>query len=394
MADPIAWTLDAGGDYSEELAWLTDVLQAPTGGTQHRRLRQSPRTFLAFSALESGDRRRWMEVLLRAHSAAAWWAPVSIDAAVLDGAAAAGTDSLSAPGAEGSRFEVGGHALLVGSDPRRYEVREVSAIATGALTLADDLAFTWPAGTQVVPVRRAHLAEMPQLGRFTSDATGLLPLRFRLDEPLDTAPAMPGATYRGLPVFDTFAPVWTSDPVWVPERQVAALDADVGPPFVADLAGVAMGRTTMQYAAVTAAEVATFRAALFALAGRWSPAWVPSWAQDLRVVANVSASATTLDVAGPLLSSFPLEANRRDLRIALEDGTVLYRRITAVAAHSATVDRLTLGAALPDAFTVAQVRMVSFLTLSVQDSDTNLLRYFDRATMQCELVWRELDHEL
>lgn len=73
---------------------------------------------------------------------------------------------------------------------------------------------------------------------------------------------------------------------------------------------------------------------------------------------------------------------------------MLYRRINAVAAQGATTDRLTLGAALPSAFTAAQVKMISFLTLSVQDSDTNMLRYFDAQTMQCELVWRELDHEL
>ncbi|MCA0197778.1 MAG: hypothetical protein LCH59_06610 [Proteobacteria bacterium] len=393
MADPVPWTLDRGGDYTEEVAWLTDVMQAPTGGTQHRRLRQSPRTFLAFSALESGARRRWMEVLLRAHGAASWWAPVSIDAAALDTAAAAADTVLAVTGAGARRFVVGGHALVLGPDARRHELCEVAAVAANAITLADGLTFDWPAGTEVVPVRRAHLAETPQVGRFTSDDTALVPIRFRLDEPLDTDPVPPATAYRGYPVFDGFPPVWTADPLWVPERQIHHSDIEVGPVFVADLAGVAMGRTTMQHAATTAAEVAAFRGALFALAGRWSPAWVPSWAHDLRVVANVSASATTLDVAGPLLSGRPIEPNHRDLRIALADGTVLYRRISAVTAQSDSVDRITLGAALP-AFTAAQVQMVSFLTLSVQDSDTNLLRYVDRTAMQCELTWRELDHEL
>lgn len=394
MADPIAWTFGTGGDYSEELGWLTDVLKAPTGGTQHRRLRQSPRTFLAFSALESGARRRWMEVLLRANSAAAWWAPVAMDAGTLASAAAATATSLPVPGAGLARYEEGGHVLVVGEDPRRFEVLEVDSTTTDTVELADPLALSWPAGTQVVPVRRCHLAEVPQLARFTSDDTGLVTLRFRLDEPLDTAPAMPGSSYRGFPVFDSFVPVWTSDPVWAPERETQALDDDVGPVLVADLAGVAMGKVTMQYAAATAADVATFRAALFALAGRWSPAWVPSWAHDLRLAANVSAGASTIDVQGPLLSGRAIEDNHRDLRIELENGSVYYRRITAVAAPSATVDRITLGATLPAAFTVAQVRMISFLTLSVQDSDTNLLRYFERGAMQCELVWRELDHGL
>lgn len=395
MADPVAWTFAAGGDYTEELAWLTDLLQAPTGGTQHRRLRQSPRTTLTFSALESGANRRWMDVLLRANSAGAWWSPVSIDARALTADVAAASSSLPVDVAA-ARFVEGGHALVVGTDPRRFEVLEIAAGGVGGstLTLAGTTANAWPAGTQVIPVRRARLAEMPQVGRFTADDSALVQLRFRLEEPLDTAAAMPGATYRSYPVFDAFAPAWTSDPVWVPERLTDVQDDDLATPLVADTAGVALGKVTMQYALDTAAAIGIFRAALFALAGRWSPAWVPSWTHDLRLAASVAGGQSYIDVDGPLLSTQPLAANHRDLRIELFDGTVLYRRINAVAAQGATTDRLTLGAALPSAFTTAQVKMISFLTLSVQDSDTNMLRYFDAQTMQCELVWRELDHEL
>ena len=64
MADPAVWPFAPGGEYSEELAWLTDMLQAPSGGTQHRRLRQSPRTVIAFAALESGAVRRRMDAML------------------------------------------------------------------------------------------------------------------------------------------------------------------------------------------------------------------------------------------------------------------------------------------------------------------------------------------
>ena len=394
MSEPVAWTMDAGGDYAEELAWRTDVLQAPTGGSQHRRLRTAPRTRLSFAALESGARRRWMEVLLRAHSGGAWWAPVSIDAVALDSPAAFDDTALVIAGADASRFAVGSRCLIMADDPRRYEVREVAAVDGAGLTLAEGLDFAWPAGTRVVPVRRAHFGETPQVGRFTADATALVSINFALDESLEVQPVPPAATYRSFPVWDAFVPVWTSDPLWSPDRMLERIDNDVAVPFVVDFAGVAMGRTVMQYAATTAAEVAAFRAALFALAGRWSPAWVPSWAHDLLLVGNVTAGATQIDVEGPLLSGRPITSNHRDIRIELTTGTVLYRRITAAVAQSTTVDRLTMDAALPSAFTVAQVRMISFITLSVQDSDTNVLRYVDRTAMQCELAWRELSHGL
>lgn len=390
MADPVPWTLDAGGEYTEELAWLTDVMRSPTGGSQHRRLRQSPRTTIGFSALESGDRRRWMDLLLRTCGVAPWWCPVSIDARPLDVAANVGASVLNVD-PDGARFVAGGRALVAGPDPRHHEVVETDTVGPSSLSLVDPLAFAWPAGTQVVPLRRGRLADVPSVGRFTADDSALVPLRFRLEQVLDSDPAIPGTAYRDFPVFDFIAPVWTSDPTWSPERQTAVSDDGIGVPYVAATADQAEGKTVMQYAAV-GAELATLRSALFALAGRWAPAWVPSWTHDLRVVANVSAGAITLDVAGPLLSTVALASNHRDIRIELDGGAVLYRRIASVAAHSASVDRLTLDAALPDAFTVQQVRMACFISLCTQDSDVNTLRYFGPDALQCELSWRELAH--
>lgn len=393
MVEPIAWTFAPGGEYTEEFQWLTDVLQAPTGGTQHRRLRISPRAVVGFSALESGARRVWMDRQLRNHSAARWWVPVSIDTRYLASTVSAGATVLSTPVA-GARFVAGGKVLVMGDDPRKFEVGAISAVGSSSLTLSPGLAGGWPAGTQLIPLRAGYLLEAPQVGRFTSQDSALVALRFRLTDALDTTAAMPGATYRSYPVFDTFVPVWLSDPVWVPERRVALVDDDIATPLALDTAGVALGKTTMQYAPDSAADVASFRAALFALAGRWSPAWVPSWAQDLRLVAGVGAGQGYIDVEGPVLSDQPLAANRRDIRIELFGGTVHYRRITDASALSGTVDRLTLDSTLPAAFQLSDIKLVSFITLSVLDADAVSLSYFDTSAAVCELVWRELDHDL
>lgn len=392
MPDPVTWTFSAGAEYSEELAWLTDVLQAPTGGTQHRRLRQSPRTTIGFSALESGSNRRWLDAQLRANSAGRWWVPVAIDAVDLASAVTAGATVL--PATIGSaRFVVGGKLLVIGADPRIFEVGTISAVGSGSVTLSAGLAMGWPAGAQLIPLRAGRLLDVPSVGRYTADDSALVPLRFVLDDPLDTAASLPGSTYRSFQVFDAFVPAWTADPTWSPERSVALLEDEIAAPMQVDLSGVALGKTVMQYAADTAAAVVSLRAALFALAGRWAPVWVPSWAHDLRLVAGVSAGQSFIDVEGPLLSLAALPANHRDIRIMLAGGAVHYRRINSASAVSSTVDRLVLDSALPSAFALAEVAMVCFMALSVQDSDTNSLRYLDVSMMQCELSWRELDHE-
>lgn len=392
MADPIAWPFEWGGDYTEQLEWLTDVMTAPTGGTQHRRLRTSPRVTLSFSTLLQGDRRRALETQLRGNLAASWWVPVPIDGSRLQAAAAALDTSLSLDLGI-ARIVVGNFVMLVNDDFSACELCEIDAVGSGTLTLVAGLAAAWPAGTLVVPVRGGRLAEVPAIGRFTSDATDLVPLQFQLYEPLESDAAFAGATYRGLPVFD-FVPVWSSDPAWSPERSLATVDYGTAPPMVVDLAGVPLGRTTLQYTMDTAARVAAFRSALYALAGRWSPAWVPSWAQDLRIASPVVGASSNLDIAGPLLSGQALNDNRRDLRIALVDGSVLYRRIVTVTDMGGGIERLALDAAFTGDLEIADVAMISFIALSVQEADTNLLRYFAPDVLDCELTWRELDHGL
>lgn len=393
-ADPVAWPFAMGGEYSERLDWLTDVPVAPTGGTQHRRLRQSPRVFLALASLVEGRVRRRMEALLRDHAARQWRAPVAVDSCRL-GAAADAADTVLTVDTGDSRFEAEGYVLLQGDDPLAAEVVQIAigGVASGALTLDAGVVSAWPIGTLVTPLRMARLVDFPQVGRFTSDATDVVDLTFRLEEPLDDAAEIAGDTYRDFPVWP-FAPVWSSDPVWVPERALLGQDDEIAKPLSYDLSGAPQGRTTMQYTLDTREGVVAFRKALFALAGRWSPAWVPSWASDLRIVANVADGANSIDIEAPVLAGLDLPDNHRDLRIALRDGTVLYRRITGVTTPAPGVERIALGSAIATGFAAADVHLVSFMVLCVQDADTNLLRYWTRDVMDCELTWRQLVHGL
>ncbi len=387
---PTPWVFVAAGEVVEELGWLTDVLQASaTGVSQHRRLRDVPRVHYGFQSMVSGDERRRLEQALRRHAAAEWDVPLLCDRRHLLAPSSGSTLTLAVAGA---RFATGGRALLVSGDPSAsWEVVTLDAVGGGTLTTADPIAGSWAAGTAVLPLRAGRLAEVPALERFTSDDTGVIDLRWRLDEALETAPSLP-TTYRGLPVFD-LAPVWLSDPQWSPLRLTDGEDNELAPPAVFDLAGLSLDRMAQQYATTTEEELAALRGALYALAGRWSPAWVPSWAKDLRVVADVADGAATLDVAGPLLSA-ELPANLRDLRIVLADGTVLHRRVSSAAALSASADRLTLDSAIATGFSVGQVQMVSFMRLCVQDADVNALKFFMPGVITTEIVWRGLAHEL
>lgn len=391
LADPVAWTFAAGGEVSTQLTWLTDALQAKTGPAQHRRLRTAPRTGLRFSGLESGHRRRRLEALLYVNGSGQWRAPLVMQTTVLQAELLAAS-GVVAVDVGSRRFVAGGHALLMGNDPLVYEVVEINAVASNSLTLAAVTTLAWPAGTRVLPLYTGRLEGMPSLSRFTGDDVPYQ-VQFRLEDLLEWPANAGPAAYRSLPVLE-IRPTWTSDPEWSPERELDTVDAETGPISVFDLIGLPRPKQTMQFVLTGQAEFDAFAGLLYALCGRWGVIWVPSWAQDLRVVANVANGATTLDVQGSILSEWPLQINRRDLRIELSDGTVLYRRVTAAVEQTTTVDRLTLDAPIATGFTTGQVATVSFMALCRQDTDVNLLRYWTFEVVQSELTFRAVVDDL
>lgn len=391
MGVPLPWTFAAGGTVSEQLVWFTDVLPALTGPEQTRRLRQAPRVTVAFEGLESGRNRRWMETLLNANGAGRWEAPLVMDTAQLTAPLSAASSSVPF-GTDYRRFTAGGKALLIAEDPRRYEVVQIDTVEADHLALTEATNFDWGIGTCVVPLRTSHLEGMPTLSRFTGDDSPYQ-VSFRLDELLEVEADAGDASYRGAPVLE-WTPVWTNDPETTPDRQLLTVDEETGPIVTTDLVGIPLGRTSLSFALVGRSAIAAFRGLLYVLCGRWAPIWVPSWAQDLHIVAGVANGATTLDVEHSGLSVWPLAVNRRDIRLQLANGTVLYRRITAAVEVNANVERLTLDSGISPGFAASAVAVISFMALCRQDTDVNKLIWWNHDTAQCDLTFRAVSHGL
>lgn len=384
MADPVPWTFCAAGEASERLDWLTDVLPAATGPEQRRRLRIAPRIVLTYASLESADARRAMETALVGNGADGWQAPLWPDAAVL-AADLSSAETIADVDSTAGRFRVGGSVLLIGEDPLAFDVGVVAAITETTIELEDPPASSWPAGTLVCPLVAARFDAMPSLARFTGDAAPLEVI-FHVTEPMDVDEDAGDAVYRDLPVLE-MRPCGNADPTYAPDRSLDVVDNDTGVPVVYDVVGATVPLWAAPYTVVGRPAIAALRSLLYALAGRWGALWVPTFADDLRVTGALVAASTLLDVAWTGFSSWPLRPNRRDLRIELADGTVLYRRIVA-AAPEAAGERLVLDAAFGVSAAAGDVVQVSFLVLARQDADVNLLRYWQHDVVETELRFR------
>lgn len=391
MAEP--WTYSAAGDVAERWDWLTEVLAPPTGEEQRIRLRLSPRIVQQFDSLESATRRRWMENALVANGAGDWDIPMVQDTSLLTGAALAGATGIGLDTTL-RRFFAGSRVLLIGDDPRVYEVATIapSGVAAGSLTLVSGLASGWPAGTRVIPLFQGRLASIPDLERFTGDDVPVR-IEFQLTDYIDWPTNAGSSTYRSLPVLELQAD-WSQAPTFTPERRLAIVDNETGIPTWYDQPGVPFSLHRRGFTLTTREQIAAFWGLLYALAGRCEPIWVPTLAHDFEVVSALTVAGTTLDVTRCGMSAWPLKPNRRDIRIQLVDGTVLYRRITDADLLNPTTERLTLDAAIGVNAGAEDVVLVSFLELCRQDTDTNLLRYWAEGVVLTELTLRAYLNDL
>jgi hypothetical protein len=382
------WTFGHGGDLQQLLAWLTDIIPATTGAEQRRKLRKAPRQTLSWDMLLSGRPRRHCEQAMWIGGGLEWDAPMPMFHVTLATALPSGSTEIPASTA-GRCFVAGGRALLVGEDPATFERVVIDSIAADSLTIVGGTSQDWPAGTRVYPLRAARLTNVPALPRFTADD---VPFRveFQLVEPVDIAPSLGATTYRGAPVFER-RPVWTSDPQSTASRQLSTQDEQTGIPATTDLSGIAFPLQEMQFTATGWDDIVALFGELYALAGAWTSVWLPTWAADLQVVGVPASNQLDVDWAG--LAAYPGGANRTDLRIALRNGTVLRRRITAVT-DAGSYERVTLDANHGVSFTAAEVALVSFLWHGRLEADTVLLRWWAGDVIDLELAFRGIRHDV
>lgn len=389
---PWGWSPDWGSGIRESLEWLTDVLPAYRGQEQRRGLRLGPRQQLEFRVIAEGPDRAWLESVLWRHGAGRFAVPMWPDALALESPLASGATVIPVDPAD-RQFAVGDLVALLGEMPRQIELGEVDSIAGGVVTLAAATAQAWPAGTQVLPARVGRLGLPAALPRFTGQAASVR-LQFEMEGPASWAADAGAVSYRGLPVLEDEID-WSEDPVIQLDRRITTLDAGTGPVSPEDPVGAPLPLFRARRSLLSRAEISAWRARLFALDGRRGAIWVPSWSEDLLPAATIAAGATALDVhwcgVADALAGDPM---RRDLRIELVDGTVLYRRVTGATVVSSSVERLTLDSALGVEVAPEGFALVSWLTLARQETDLAEFAWWSGDVAQTTCSYRGFRHDV
>lgn len=388
-----AFPIDWAANVRERLEWRTDTIDAAEDGSEQTRdNRPTPRRWFEVTTLNSGAARQRLGALAWRFGSSPWYLPLVTEGVELTSPAAAAAIEVDADVA-GRDFAAGGVVMLKHPDrPEQYELAEVSTIA-GTLGLQEPLAGAWPAGTRVLPVRRARLDDAFSASGFSHEAS-VSRVRFRLEGPNPWPAGNTGVTYRGQPVL-TERPVTVRDPTYDYARRAETFDDGIGPVTVVDPVAMPLHRQTHDFVAVDRGALGSLRSLIYGLHGRQKSIWVPSWQSDLTVVEALGSGAVGLRVRniGYAQSLFG-QINRRDLRIELVNGTVLYRRVTGASVLSAAVEQLTLDDPVGVAIEPGSVLQVSFLALCRSDADLFEFNWFTGDAASLTVAWRGRRHDV
>lgn len=385
-AEAPLWDCPVGGDIAWQFEWLTEVLSPGAGNQQHRQLRDAPRVTVSFDTLAEGAQLRKLENRLSARGSLPWKLPLPAGGGVLTADVAAGASALALAGVA-TCFVVGGQVLI--THGTRQEVCSVASIVGGTLALSAPLEASWPAGAKAFPLFAGRLYALPSVSRFTSSASSLR-LEFAIDGDLPIELPVEVSVHRDFPVLELTVD-WSADPTWTPTRELLTRDTGTAAIFAYDQRGYALPEQSFGYTAVGAPEIRALLSRLYALAGRFGAVWVPTLGKELRVVAAAAAGALSLDVEACGLAGQELPPSRRDIRVRLVDGSLLYRRVLAVTAVGSNVERLMVSESLP-AFSASSVVECGWMFLAAQSADIIKLRWWKDDVASVDFSFRGIAH--
>jgi hypothetical protein len=388
----IAWSFapDWGDGIIERLTSATDILQSESAVEQRRGLLLAPRREFEAPMYVEGRERQLLDLALFGWGSRVWALPIWHDIQLLDVAVPAEALSISCS-TEFLDFRDGGLAMLRGESAFASETVEIDIVTLGGLTLKRPTQQAWPVGSRLYPVRSAQLLAQPSLARLT-DMAIRADVHFLVVEPCDWPAIMPSTLYRGRPVYEA-RPDESNDLTSTLSRLMLTLDSGSAIPLFTDTASRGFAVLGHRWLELGRPARAALRSFIHAMNGQQRAVWVPTHADDLTLVEQVTAVSTVIDVAYVGYTRFASgKPGRRDIRIELHDGSVYFRRITGSTELGTDIERLAIDAAFGRLVLPGDVMRISWMTCCRFNGDSIEIEHQtdSEGVASCSLVFKEV----
>ena len=338
---------------NEEIEFKTEVMASRTS-EQRLRQRAAPRVFLTYqSRLEDKDYSK-AKILARMNGMEKWHVPNWGEATHIIGTVSSGWNYIPFDTAHGD-YRVGSPVLLW-SSPEDFVVRTITGIAPTYLAISGTLGSTF-SSPHVMPVRLASTPDGVQADRsaLISDVSA----RFQCHDGKDLSAyyASPYPFYQGVEVM--------VDRPWlveaVSEQMIRAtnyIDNGYGLVSIDETKIYTDLSQTLVFMEERPHAVYKRKLWLHSLYGRQKSFWLPSFANDFPLQANISAGAVAINVHSVGPSGYYIN---KEVMLERLDGTRYFRKIVNATSGANHIDTLQLSAALGAAVTVGEMRYISVI---------------------------------
>lgn len=354
----LVWPWRPQRGMSENLEWMTDIIEAHDGTEQRIQVRQAPRqSFDASVMLDSSVELSRLRVGLAAWQHREWGWPCWHEAVKLTSVLPAASSSINID-TTASDFRAGGLAIIHAS-PTAYEVIQISTVAAGSLTLVGVTTLTHPATASVMPLRMARMGRQAKRDDYATELSKYS-VTMQITDNTELTTEAAAMQYLGYDVL--------SDPLLMPgetmprqiERPMDVLDPGPGAWATFARTDYPLISTDHRWHLRSRAQAWAFRRWLHRRAGMLNPVWIPSRTHDLALAVQPTAAATTLQINDVNYRNVGLNRpGMTHIAAFSASGAFVCRQITNAVAGSAGRENLTINAAL--GFT--DVARISFLCL-------------------------------
>ena len=367
-----AFTPDWSESVIEGYEWLTQIIEVEAGSEDRYRLRATPRRNMEYAMLINERTKRWAERYLWNWKGRIFAVPLWMDCTLTTSLASLGTSTINLVTTDYTSFKVGGLAIFVDdfNDTEAVEILNVNPTSIDLVrpTLIKD----WPAGSKIYPALSGRMDEQSSLTQPTADISmGGVRFEFVDNESIPAIDA-PLAYEDGFIMERQPNRADDLEVSWQSKYDV--VDFGIAPVVAEDRIGLPDQVTRFSFAEDTREDIWFWKSWLHARAGKWTKFYMPSWSRDFTLVTDIQFNGNAIEVVDDQYRDFyALNTVKRDIAIYTTDGQVYYRRITAAtekAPAGSGVEILTINGELGTSYTVAQVKMISFLHPSRVDTDT------------------------
>ena len=355
----VVWPFVPQHDFTESLEWKTSLIKAKLA-EQRQALRKLPRQGFEYTYWMTEQQYSMAKAIAYGWSNRIFGVPVWNDVTLLGGVPAE-TTALDFDTTSSDYREDDVVLLWQGHD--MFEACEVESISPNGLVLKLPTVNPYSAA-YVVPVRYGRLLDGFNAKRDANKRV-IADMSFEITQNADLAASISLPQYKSLDVV-TDPMMKVSDFSEKIMREVTVIDNGIGVPYQDATYGYTNQSSTISWSMQTRAALWRVRQWLHSRKGRWKAFWLPTRLQDMTVVVDMTASATTLIVQN---MGYTLYYGARNVCILTRSGTYYYNTITSGTVNEDGTETLFLESAIGGDIPVSQIEFVCFMNKMRLDSD-------------------------